>query len=203
MISNRKKYRKLANLVLVILVWIVTCGSLLAQPGSPSFSLTTNTFVELDMQSIALLDIESNSATPNFTFTVPTITEAGQSVGSAPLATNNDNWLNFSCAVRDVTSRSIQVSVSTGTVPGGFEIRLSVGAASGFGGGTLGTPTASPITLSALPQDIVTGIRGSFTGDGANNGYRLNYSLYSTGADFDQVEAQNGQVTILYTIIDN
>lgn len=175
----------------------------LAQPENPSFSLTSTTYVEVDMKSIALLDIETGSATTNFSMDVPAITEAGLSLAANPLATNSDNWLNFSCVVRDVTSRKIQVSINTGTMPAGLELKLDVGGASGLGGGALGTPSASTLTIGTSPQDIVTGIRGAFTGDGANNGYQLSYSLHYAGSNFNQLDAQNAQVTLLYTIIDN
>jgi len=46
----------------------------------------------------------------------------------------------------------------------------------GIGKGMLGSP-AGVMTLSTLPQTIISNIRGAFTGNGINNGYLLTYYL--------------------------
>jgi hypothetical protein len=36
---------------------------------------------------------------------------------------------------------------------------------------------AGILTLNNSPQTIISGIKGAYTGDGINNGYKLTYSL--------------------------
>ncbi len=177
--------------------------SLWAQPGNPSYSLSTSTYFEIDMQSIALLDIENAGATTNFSLDVPAPTEAGKGLSSNPLVSYSDNWLNYSCAARDVTSRNIQVSISSGSIPPGLELQLTVSAATGSGAGTLGTPVATNLLLTSTAQNIITGIRGSYTGNGSGNGHQLTYELHFDGVNFDQLDKISAPITILYTIIDN
>lgn len=175
----------------------------MAQPENPDFSLSTSVFFEIDMKTIALVDIETFGATNNFTLTIPVPTEAGNPLGSNPLATNSDNWINYSNAVPVVTSRNIEVSISSGSVPSDFELELSVGAATGAGAGNLGTAVSGPLTLSGTPQDLITNIRGAFTGDGPGNGHQLSFALNYLGTNFDQLDSQDITLTILYTIVDN
>ncbi len=174
-----------------------------AQPGNPTYSLSTNTFFEIDMRPIALIDLETSAASTNFSLTVPAPTEAGDGIGSGALSSHTSNWINYSSAVRYVTSRDVQVNISYGTLPSDFEIRLDVGMASGTGGGTLGTPVAGTKILSSTPQNIITGIKGAFTGDGPTNGHQLSYSLFYTGSNFSTLETSATTITILYTLIDN
>jgi hypothetical protein len=174
------------------------------QPTNPSYTLSTNTFFELDMRPIALIDLESGGANANFTFNVTPPAEAGEGFGSNPLATNNNTWLNYSCAVRNVVSRKVQVRISSGSIPNGFELTLQVSGASGAGGGTLGTATGSTIVLSNSEQDIITGIQGAYTGNGANNGHQLTYSLNYTGiGGFGVVFQSTSVINISYTILDD
>lgn len=188
---------------LALAISLLALGARLsAQPQNPDFSLSTSTFLEINMKSIALVDIESFGAT-NFNLNVPPPTEAGAGFSGNPLATNSDLWINYSNAVPLVGSRNIEVSIASGSIPAGFEIQLAVSAATGAGGGVLGVPVGAPISLSATPQNILTGIRGAFTGDGSGNGHQLTYSLHFLGTNFHLLESENVTVNVVYTIIDN
>lgn len=176
--------------------------SLMAQPGNPDYSLSATTYFEVDIQPIALLDIETSQATTNISMTVDAPTEAGLGLGANPLVTNTHNWINYSSGVPPSVNRKVQVNINSGTVPTGFEVRLSVASATGSGGGVLGTPGGGYIVLSSSPQDIITGIRGAYTGNGANHGHQLTYTLHYTSGNFASVEKQNVPINVIYTIID-
>ncbi len=194
------KLRFFIPLVLLLFTWQFSH----AQPENPDFSLSTSVFFEIDMKTIALIDIESFGASNDFTLSIPTPTEAGNPLGSNPLATNSDNWINYSNAVPIVTSRDIEVSISSGSVPSDFELELSVAAAAGAGAGNLGTAAVGALTLSSTPQDLITNIRGSYTGDGPGNGHQLSFALNYLGTNFDQLDGDDDvTLSILYTIIDN
>lgn len=179
------------------------CSSVFAQPENPDFSLTSSTYFEIDIQSIAIVDIESFGASTAFALSIGAPTEAGSPLGTNPLATNSDNWLNYSCAVPYVTARNIQVSISDGSIPSDFEVRLDVAPVAGAGGGVTGTPVGNEVTLTTTPQEIVSGIRGAFTGTGAGNGHQLTYSLHYLGTNFQALESKNIQISVLYTILDD
>lgn len=188
--------------VYIILIGILSGMLCHAQPGNPSYSLSAKTFFEIDMQSIALLDIESSQASANFTLSVPIPTNAG-SVYSNPLAVNSHNWLNYSSAVRNVISRNIQAHIGYGSLPASLSLHLSVSPASGSGMGGLGMAGSAALILTNTPQNIITSITGAFTGDGALNGHQLNFELHYNGTNFEDLSFGSENLTIIYTIIDN
>lgn len=190
-------------IALGMIVFTALGSPLWAQPENPSFGLSSSTFFEVDMQSIALVDIESFGGNKDFSLSIPLITEAGNPLGANPLATNNNNWLNYSCAVPVVISRRIEVNLSAGTLPPHFEVQLTVGPATGSGGGNLGVPPGGALSLSVTPQIALNGIRGAFTGDGAGNGHRLTYELHYNGNNFHLLEQEDITLTVQYTIMDN
>jgi len=165
---------------------------------------TDNHTITISIPEVALVDIEP-AATKNITlgFTAPT--EAGQ-----PLVANAANttlWLNYS-SIKSVADPTRNVSVILNAVIPGIDIHVTAAAATGSGGGTLGTPAAQ-LTLSATDQTIISGIGSAYTGNGANNGHNLTYSLApgsSPGgvAVYADLQATATTVaTVTYTISDN
>ncbi|MEI7487941.1 MAG: hypothetical protein WCJ72_11130 [Chryseobacterium sp.] len=165
---------------------------------------TDNHTTSITIPEVALVDIEP-AATKNITlgFTAPT--EAGLPITAA--TTNNTLWLNYS-SIKSVADATRNVSVKVNAVIPGIDIRVTAAAATGAGGGTLGTPSAQ-LTLSAADQTIVSGIGSAYTGDGANNGHNLTYALAAGSgpggiAAYADLEATATTVaTVTYTISDN
>jgi hypothetical protein len=173
------------------------------QPGNPIFGLTGSTTFDVDMRPIALMDLETSGSSSNLTITLSAPDEAGDPIGTNPLFTNSENWINYSCSNRDVSSRHIEVEISSGSVPDGFELRLDVATATG-GGGTLGSPALGTIVLSSISQSIVTGIEGAFTGDSFGNGHQLTFSLHFLTGSYGSINNQNsGPIIISYTLVDD
>lgn len=200
------KYPIKLNVALICLVLMgLSSNTVWSQPGNPLFGLYGYMRVEIDMQSIAIIDIETTGSSSNFTFTLPLPSTAGGDLGSNPLSSNSENWINYSSANRDITSRRVDVNITSGTVPGGLELHLDIASSSGVGGGTLGTPAVSTLTLSSSVQTAIDGIQGAFTGDGANNGHQLTYSLHAISEDFESLDGDsaNNTLTITYTLTDN
>ncbi|KUJ50556.1 hypothetical protein [Chryseobacterium sp. JAH] len=159
--------------------------------------------ITITVPEVALVDIEP-SASKNISlgFTAPT--EAGLPI--TPSGTNNTLWLNYS-SIKSVADATRTVSVKVDAIIPGIDIKVTAGAATGTGDGTLGTPTAQ-LTLTAVDQTIISGIGSAYTGDGANNGHNLTYTLdagSSSGtalyADLEAVT--NAGTTVTYTISDN
>jgi hypothetical protein len=127
----------------------------------------------LNLSQVAMLDLEPNNST--VTLNLSSAIEAGEK--AAVVMTNNDKWINFSSAVTSTAApRSISIKIEDGQVPPGIYLNLSTSNYMGSGKGVLGSPSGI-LTLSSTPQTIVSNIRGAYTGNGINNGYKLMYSL--------------------------
>jgi hypothetical protein len=165
---------------------------------------TDNHTITISVPEVALVDIEP-AATKNITlgFTAPT--EAGQPVVAT--AANTTLWLNYS-SIKSVADPTRNVSVSLNALIPGIDVHLTAAAATGAGGGTLGTPSAQ-LTLSAANQTIISGIGSAYTGNGVNNGHNLTYALApgsgpgGVAAYADLQAAATTVATVTYTISDN
>ncbi len=197
--SSNKSYVEWCGL---LFIFLITTTIAFAQPGNPEYNLRASTFFELDLRPVAILDIEnSGSANANFNMAITAPAEAGEGFGSGALATNNDNWLNYTSAVQLGTTRNITARISAGTLPSGLSLQLTAGA-SGSGGGTRGT-SAGVVTLTSTNQNILTGITGAYTGDGSNFGHQLSFALQAVNGNFATIATGSSTITITYTIIDN
>ena len=150
------------------------------------------TTVPITLPVVTLMDIEP---TGNFTLNFTAPTEAGQAV-TVPAA-NTTKWINYTSAIASggLTRR---ITASINTLIAGVNIRVQAAAASGAGGGTLGT-SSGLVTLSTTATTIITGIGGAFTGNGANNGHMLTISL--AVSSYANLSARtNTPVIITYTI---
>lgn len=149
--------------------------------------------VTLTLPVVTLMDIEP---TGNITLGFSAPTEAGNALGNPTPDTSK--WINYTSAITSGgLTRKITAAIS-GTLISGVNIRLQAAAASGAGGGALGTPSAQ-VTLTNTPVTIISGIGGAYTGNGVNNGHRLTISLVPI--TYASISAQiNTALTIVYTI---
>lgn len=148
--------------------------------------------VTLTLPVVTLMDVEP---TGNITLNFIAPTEAGNPLGNP--TPNTSKWINYTSAITS-GGATRKITASVNQVIAGVNIRLQAAAASGAGGGTLGTPSAQ-VTLTTTPVTIISGIGGAYTGNGANNGHRLTISLVpGTYANLERLT--NTSVTIVYTI---
>ncbi len=142
------------------------------------------------------MDIEPNNDVIALPVTAPT--EAGL---PAQGKTDNSKWLNYTCCLQSGDAdRSITVNIGSGSVPPGLKLSVIASAYSGTGNGTFGTSSGT-ITLSATAQTLISGIRGSYTGNGPNNGHQLTYNLEIT--DYSKLDFDNSNtIQVVYTIAD-
>jgi hypothetical protein len=196
---NNDNMKKLNFPMILSLAAFTICSQVNAQDTN-----TDNHTLTISVPEVALVDIEP-AATKNITlgFTAPT--EAGNPI--VPNAANSTLWLNYS-SIKSVADPTRNVSVKMNAIIPGIDIHLTAAAATGSGGGTLGTPSAQ-LTLSAADQTIVSGIGSAFTGNGANNGHNLTYALAAGSgpggvATYADLQATATTVaTVTYTISDN
>lgn len=159
-----------------------------------------NCSVQFSLPEIALLDIEPTSTT-NIELSLTTDPESGLPLTSNDAA-NQSLWINYTSSLpTGGNNRTVTVQVSGGSIPAGININLSSSAYSGSGQGTLGTPSGILI-LSTTPKTLITNIGRCFTGNGQNNGHRLNYSL--SISDFQALRYNNSStIQVVFTLTDN
>lgn len=169
---------------IILTVSCIAYGSLYSQTASKTVTMT--------LPVVTLMDIEpAGSITLNFT--APT--EAGNAL-TAP-APNTSKWINYTSAIASGgLTRRITASINT-LIPG-VNIRVQAAAASGAGGGTLGT-SAGQVILTTTPTTIISGIGGAYTGNGTNNGHALTLSL-ATNTYANLQTQTNTAIVITYTI---
>lgn len=152
----------------------------------------SQTNVTMTLPVVTLMDIEPTGSF-SLNFTAPT--EAGNAIGNP--TPNTSKWINYTSAIAPggLTRR---ITASVNKVIAGVNIRVQAAAATGAGGGTLGT-SAGIITLSTTATTIISGIGGAYTGNGSNNGHLLTVSL-TTNTYANLVAQANTAVVITYTI---
>lgn len=166
----------------ILLILYFTLSGTLYSQTNPSITLPV----------VTLMDIEpSGNITLNFT--APT--EAGNPLAN-PTA-NTTKWINYTSAIAPAGANR-RITAAVNSVIPGVNIRLQAGAASGAGGGTLGT-SSGQVTLTTTPITIISGIGGAYTGNGANNGHNLSISL-APGSYNNLATLANTVVVITYTI---
>lgn len=153
-----------------------------------------DTSATFKLSEIALLDLEPNNATVTLNVVAPN--NAGEK--ALVVAANNNKWINFSSAVSAGATRYISIIIEDGQVPPGIYLKLRTANYSGSGDGELGSAT-SVVTLNNTSQTIVSNIKGAYTGNGENNGYKLTYELeiydYKL-LDFDQSATLSIRLTL-------
>ena len=161
-------------------------------------SNTDSHTIEITIPTVALVDIEPVGF-KNILMEFKAPTEAGLALESPD--ENTALWLNYSF-IPSATGKTASVSVAIDAVNPKFEVMVQAAGASGSSsGGTLGSNASGVITLSPTGQNIVTGIGASYTGDGANSGHNLTYSLNTiTGSYATLLATDNPEVTVTYTI---
>jgi hypothetical protein len=154
-----------------------------------------DTSATLRLSEIALLDLEPSNATVTLNVVAPN--NAGEK--AIIVATNNNKWINFSSAVIEGNSRSISIIIEDGLVPPGIYLKLRTDKYSGIGDGELGSATSVVTLNNNSSQIIVSDIKGAFTGNGINNGYKITYELEIYNyelLDFDQSATLSIRLTL-------
>jgi len=161
-----------------------------AQPPGQN---TRNHSLTLTINEVVLVDLEPAGSS------IPLVAGTPSEAGAPVLeVSDQSSWLNYtSCLAPMSPARSVSVQL-TGTLPPGVELQLQVSPSSGAGQGVLGT-SAGTVTLSGVATTVISCIGGCYTGNGANNGHRLTYTvLISNYAALEG--AGYGPFLISYTI---
>lgn len=155
--------------------------------------------VTINIPNVAVVDIEG--ASTDITLGATFSGEAGDALGFAD--TDNSLWLNYTSVVpSSSTTRTISAKIESGSLPAGVKLKVAAGAPTG-GAGTKGSSVGSAIELSTTDQPLITGIGSCYTGNGANNGSNLTYSLELQANGFANLISTSTTVQVTYTIADN
>jgi len=185
--------KKIYAYLIIILLWVIP-GYINGQSEEESCSLA------FSLPEIALIDIEP-AGISNISLTLTTNPESGLPV-TASGAVNDDLWINYTSSLATGSNnRSVTVQISSGAIPSGVAVTLQPSAFSGSGSGITGTPVG-PVSLSSTSQTLISGIGRCFTGNGMNNGHRLNYSLEITNYNSLRFN-ESSTIQIAFTLTDN
>ena len=160
--------------------------------------------IAFNINAFAILDIESaagGNTTIDLTPTAPT--EAGLGIDYSG-AQNSDLWLNYSSIVSAGKTRSITAQMTTANLPGGVTLNVETGTAtSSAKKGNVGSGTSvQSFDPSGTAMTVVSGIGSCITGDGANNGCNLKYTVSFDDSQYGSLEEGSYNATITYTISD-
>jgi len=124
---------------------------------------------------------------------------AGESM--AP-KTNSTSYMQLTSIAPHNQTRRVMAVISSGYVPAGTMLRLTVGNSSGVG--NFGVP-ASTITLQRITnQTIINSIASGYTGGNTGDGFNLNYTWQVDQNTFNQLRAVlSVPIIITYTITSN
>lgn len=154
-------------------------------------------FASFKLKEIALLSIEPTNSTIILNLGSPEF--SGGKVKM--VAVNNTKWINFTSSLSEKSSpRNISVKIENGKIPAGIHLKLKTEKYEGNGKGVLGVNSDIKL-LNNKSQTIVSGIGGSYTGYGVNNGYKLTYLLEIY--NYELLNMDNSEVlTISLTLTD-
>ena len=177
-------------LIFILLVW-----SLLLSTNARAQEFVAGDEITIVISAYAL--IETNYAPVSLSFTPST---AGAAITSV---SNSDLFVKISSIVPGNTNREITANISGGTIPTGTKLTLvSAACTTTNSGGDLGIPVATPIILSAVDQNLITGISSCYTGTGYNDGYQMTFTweVDDPATNYGQIESNTTVITVVFTI---
>ncbi len=191
---------KLTNLIFAALIVFTTANTFAQDTNEDTHTVT------IGIPEVALLDLESANGTAiSLNGTAPS--EAGDKVIFN--ASNSDIWINYSSIVGSSTepSRNVTVQITDGNVPNGLVLSVVASQDAGQGDGTMGVAVSEAIALRTDRADeIISGVGSAYTGNGANKGHNLTYTLTQSNEEgsYAQIDFDQSQtLSITYTLSDN
>ena len=155
---------------------------------------TTNVFT-ITVNDVSLIRINPY-AIINMTLLA---SSAGESM--AP-KTNSTSYLQLTSIAPLNQTRRVTAVISSGFVPAGTMLRLTVGNSSGVG--NYGVPASTITLLRGTNQTIINSIASGYTGGNAGNGFNLTYTWQVDQSTFQQLRAVlSVPIIVAYTITSN
>lgn len=177
------------------LIFIVSLGVFYTSPTKGQVS-TAGDNISLSVASLALIETNTTSISMSF----QPVTVAGAVL--SPVS-NSNLFIKISSLVPAGTFRKVTVKLLSGTIPAGTQLTIQPAASTTTNsGGSLGTAAASPVVISSVDQNLITGIGSCYTGTGASDGYRMtfNWGVVNPSTSYGQLFATTSNPVIVFTV---
>lgn len=183
-------------------IFVLGVSNLMAQDNNDNEKYSHQ--IAITIPTLAILDVENSDGEAQSIDLKLDVenAEAGAEVDFAA-STNSDLFLNYTSIVEPHKKNKITVQVNRTAAQvanDGFHLTLKVGANNG-GEGTLGqTPSNNGMIefKDNTAQDLITGIRSCYSGDGSGKGNQLTYSLAAD--NYLKIDAEELDFKVTYTI---
>lgn len=152
--------------------------------------------ISLSVASLALIETNATSISMSF----QPVSVAGAILSSV---SNSNLYIKISSLVPAGTSRKVTVKLLSGTIPAGTQLTIQPTASTTTNsGGTLGSVASSPVVISSVDQNLITGIGSCYTGTGSSDGYRMtfNWGIVNPSATYGQLFATTSNPVIVFTV---
>lgn len=167
--------------------------------------------IKIGIPSVALMDLEYESGADIF-LQVNAPSEAGEKANTG--GNVSTVWLNYTSIINSTRAqiinsssplRNISTRISSGTLPGALQLKVTATADAGFGKGTKGQPAGGGIILNDNSQILIDQIGSCYTGNGTGKGHLLTYALLINDDETALLDAglNNTEIAVTYTISDN
>lgn len=116
--------------------------------------------------------------------------------------TSSSSYLQLTSVVPLNQTRRVMAVISSGTVPTGTMLKLTVGSGSGVG--NFGVPSSTITLQRGINQNIINNIGSGYTGGSTGNGFNLTYTWQIDQSTYQYLRAVLSVPIILtYTITSN
>lgn len=158
--------------------------------------------IDIRIPEVALLGLVANNSN---TIQIHTNSSnvAENSISFADETDLNSVWINYSSVKKAQSAPRRITAFVQGDIPEGIKLKVSASAASSSGKGELGQSKGSTV-LGEQPTEIIGNIGSCYTGQGAQHGHNLVYSLAIDETEDKTLALSSENVTfnIVYTLAD-
>lgn len=172
------------SILITIAAVLISCPIMPLRAGN-----STTTIVEFGVTEISEMDVTGILAHPiKLTTSVP---------GTVKLNGINDTYIRYTSLVHEGKTRSISAAITSGSIPDGFRLKLSIVGLNGEG--SYGHAVRDAIYLTDTPQEIITGIGNCCTGTRDSDGALIECALEVEDAS-RIIAGATSTVTVLFTM---
>ena len=187
-----KKLSLIFASVLLASITVINANAADTNTASHNVGITVNDLALINIKKTGSggVDITLNPAAP---------TEAGSAI-SFTNAKNDDLWLNYSSIVASSDATRTITAKLDKNLPDGILLKLTATTPNNKGKGTLGESVAQKATLTSGETTVINGIGSCYTGNGANAGSNLSYTVEVDPDKYATILSNDYSVTVTYTI---
>ena len=196
---SQQKHNIMKNLTLNIVIVFFFAGIFSANAVAPNGNDKKNDShqISINIPKFSMLKIASSNDNVEFEGVVPE--NAGDKI-TFKQKSNSELFLNYSSIVGNGKTNTISAKASG--LPAGLTVKVKVDPeAQNSKKGKTGRGLSK--TLDASGVDVVEGIGSCFTGFGQGKGHKIAYEVEANEKAYDEIVAQDANITVTYTITEN